>query len=290
VALSIRTLTEADLDAADSILIPAFGSGSRKAELGRYLSLWPAGWVLATLDGAAAGMGGAMDFGAFAYIGLMATRPEMQGQGVGRAVMLELLRRLDARGCPVALLDASRYGYPLYASLGFVEDDTVDVWVGEADRAPAREVSPVAARSLEIRALCEADLPALAAYDAGRFGADRRAALASYLADGPERALAAFSDDGGMAGFLFARLTRDDTLGPWMADGPEVAEALLRAALLRPYNALYVQMPTANASGRPLLARYGFQIGNTLRHMRRGGSPDLARRLRIYGQASFAIG
>jgi len=291
VTLSIRTLTAGDLEAAGALLRAAFGSGSRETELRRYLALRPDGWTLATLDGAAVGMGGAMDFGPFAYVGLMATRPDVRGKGIGRAVMGELLRRLDARDCPVVLLDASQAGYPLYASLGFVVDDTVDVWVGTAEGVRARRTPPADAGEARVRALRAADLPTLAAYDADRFGADRRAVLASYFMDAPEWAFAAYDASGEMAGFIFAGLTRDGMLGPWIADGRDAAEALLAAALALPYDGpLNIQVPTANVGGGRLLERHGFRIDRTLRHMRRGGSPHHERRLRIYGQASFAIG
>jgi GNAT superfamily N-acetyltransferase len=304
-SLTIRTLTQADLDAADTVLMPAYAVPSRKAELRRYLALQPGGWLLATLDGAPAGVVGATNFGAFAYIGLMAVHPQAQRRGIGRALMEQLLARVDAWGCPMALLDASDAGFPLYQALGFVVDDTVDVWVGATAEAHARQAPGTAATGaagIAVCALALDDLPALASYDADRFGADRGAVLASYLGhsrglrqvrgeDGRGHAFAAFGASGAMAGFLFAHATRGDMLGPWMADGPDAAEALLLAALSLPYGgALYVQAPTANVDGRRLLERHGFQIGGTLRHMRRGGAPQLDRRASIYGQASFAIG
>src|SRR5512144_255210 len=124
--ISIRVLTEADLDIADAIMIPAYGvPRSRKRDLRRYLALQPDGWLLALLDGEPAGMGGAIDYGPFAYIGLMAVLPALQRRGIASAIMDRLLAWVAARGCPTALLDASPAGERLYEKLGFVDDDTV---------------------------------------------------------------------------------------------------------------------------------------------------------------------
>src|SRR5215475_9007664 len=122
----IRTVTEADIDAADAIMIPAYGvPRSRKRELRRYLALQPDGWLLAMLDGQPAGMGGATDFGSFAYIGLMAVYPELQRRGIASAIMERLLSWIAVRGCATALLDASSAGERLYEKLGFVDRDKV---------------------------------------------------------------------------------------------------------------------------------------------------------------------
>ncbi len=126
VNLVVRAMTPADLDAADEIAVAAYGGPRRRRrELARYLSLQPGGWMLAVRDGIPVGVSGAIVYGPFASIGLMAVHPSQQRQGIARAVLEHLLAWLQAQGCPVALLDASAMGRPLYATAGFVEDDTV---------------------------------------------------------------------------------------------------------------------------------------------------------------------
>src|SRR5215210_381071 len=102
--ISVRSITEADLDAADVVLEAAYGpsGGRRKERMRRYLSLQPDGWLLALLDDVVVG---AMDYGPFAYIGLMAVHPSAQRRGIGLMLMQRLLAWLDARGCPFSLLD-----------------------------------------------------------------------------------------------------------------------------------------------------------------------------------------
>src|SRR5262245_3409659 len=116
--ITIRILSGEDVDIADAIMIPAYGvPRSRKRDLRRYLALQPDGWLLALLDGEPAGMGGAIDYGPFAYIGLMAVLPALQRRGIASAIMEQLLAWIAARGCPTVLLDASPAGERLYEKL-----------------------------------------------------------------------------------------------------------------------------------------------------------------------------
>jgi ribosomal protein S18 acetylase RimI-like enzyme len=280
--LSIRPLTQDDLDAADAICIPAYGvPRSRKRELRRYMTIQPSNWLLATLDGEPAGLGGATDYGPFAYIGLMAVHPSLQRRGIATAIMEQLLAWLDARGCPLVLLDASPAGEALYEKLGFVDQDRV-LQFTQDDCALRPRLSE---RVTPMRA---DDLPALAAFDTSIFGASRMAVLASYLADYPDRAFVARDADDRISGFLFAQA---DTIGPWVASDPDSAEALLAAALALQFEAPpRVNIPGANSSGNSLLLRYGFSPQRLLHRMRRGGTAAAGRRSQLYGQASLAIG
>jgi GNAT superfamily N-acetyltransferase len=50
---------------------------------------------------------------------VMATLPDWQRQGLGRAIMTCLMQDANATGCDLAFLTASPYGYPLYRQYGF---------------------------------------------------------------------------------------------------------------------------------------------------------------------------
>ena len=280
--LSIRSMTCADLEAAGAIVMAAFESAySRTDEVRRYLTLQPDGWLLATVDDRPVGTVGALDYGPYAYISLLAVHPSAQRHGIGLTLMEHILAWLDARGCPMALLDATDYGAPLYRRLGFVEDDGTLVLGRHAaavlphSAAPARTLQPM-------------DLPALARFDAPIFGAAREAVLASYLADAPGRAFVTHNAAGQITGYLLAQ-TR--ALGPWVACADAVAEVLLAAALALPFaGGPDVAVPASNAPALSLLRRHGFRVTRSLRHMRRGGRGVPSRRTLIYGQASLAIG
>ena len=279
--LAVRAMTEADLDAADAILMPAFAlPRSRKPELRRYLALQPDGWLLVALDGEPVGVVGAIDYGPFAYVGLMGVHPAAQRRGVATLLMERLLAWLDGRGCPMVLLDASAAGAPLYTRLGFVEEDKA-VEFCQDDCAlrprPSERVGPLRAE----------EIAALAGFDAPIFGANRASVLASFFADDPGRAFVARDGEGRIDGYLFAQARR---IGPWAARDAAVAEALLAAALALPFDGSpTVIAPGLNADAGRLLLGYGFSPQRSLRHMRRGAGATGQRGL-LYGQASFAIG
>ena len=280
--LSIRALTIADIGAADQILGAAFRTAdSRRPELQRYLGLQPEGWFVAEADGKLVGTVGAVDFGTFAYLGLMAVDPAMQRRGIARALMQHVLARLDARNCPSVLLDASVYGAPLYRSLGFVDEGQVHVY---ENNTPQRFPNLPAG----VTRLVENDLPSLVAFDTPIFGTARRNVLRAYLTDLPDRAFIMRSASGRITGFVFAQPSR---IGPWVAENSDDAEKLLRAALSVDCDPIVrVLVPSPNPAAVDLLARYGFRFARSQTHMRRGEKYPTRQRELIFGQASFAIG
>ena len=281
--IAIRPLVTADVPAADAILMAAFGGReSRQSDLGRYLAIQPDGWFLATYGGVAAGTVGAMDYGPFAYIGLMAVDPPLQRRGIARALMQHLLAWLDGRGTPMALLDATEFGRPLYAELGFTEEDDACVYRRE------QAASPAAAARGQVSELWAEHLPAVVAFDRPIFGADRGTLLRALVADLPGRCFVAHDEAGEVTGYCCAQKRR---IGPWVACGPAEAEALLQPVLGLPFDAApQVIVPGLNCAAAPLLERYGFQRAHAIRHMRRGGAQHPTRRDCLYGQTSFGAG
>src|SRR5438093_12615489 len=111
--ISIHPFTEAELEAADEVIMAAYNiQHSRKETLHRYLALQQDGSFLAKQDGTIVGFGAVIDYGSFAYVGLMSVLPTMQKRGIGRLLMEHLLAWLDARGCATVLLDATPVGVP----------------------------------------------------------------------------------------------------------------------------------------------------------------------------------
>ncbi|HEX3272086.1 MAG TPA: GNAT family N-acetyltransferase [Ktedonobacterales bacterium] len=284
-SLSIQPLADDLLDEADRVMMAAFRSPSRRDELAFYRSLQPNSWLVATLDGATVGAGGVTCYGPFAWLGLMAVDPAIQRRGIGQALVEALIAQAHELGCEAVLLDASNAGAPVYARVGFVEDDRVRVYARETQAGPM-EGNPEAAR--RATPLTRNDLPALVDFDARYFGASREALLAASFQLYAGRVFATRDESGSLTGYLVAQEQR---LGPWVATTPEAAEALLAHALALPYaEAPSVLVPTLNCDATDLLERIGFTSSRELRHMRHGGEPGLQRRERIYGQASFAIG
>ena len=280
--LNIRNLTTADLNNIDPVLRVAYGTASSfKSELQIYLQLQPDGWLIAECDGVPVGMVGAVDYGIFAYIGLLGVHPSFQRRGIGQSLMERILAWLDERGCLNAVLDATEVGTPLYSTLGFVEEEKslVFSWNNAVQELSASE---------SISELRSHDLTAVTAFDTPLFGANRQAVLTAFLNQFPGRAFLLRDSTGQIIGYLFAQLQK---LGPWAATTPKAAAALLTTALQLSFNGTpRVLVPSSNRTAITLLQGYGFKEERSLSHMRRGRSAVLGKRTMLYGMASFALG
>ncbi len=281
---SVRTLTLADLEIADTITMAAYHlSSSRRIELERYLALQPDGWRIALFDEQPAAVGGIINYGPFAYVGLVGVLPRLQHHGLGAFLMESLLDWAEQQNCPTILLDASDAGANLYHKLGFIEDD-------RAILLSLLEPGELLARSYEkVTELQEEEIPELAAFDAPYFGAERTCVFQRLLQEYPHRAFVCRQTEGQITGYLFVQ---ERTLGPWVAQTPIDAESLLLYTLHSIHfgsEIPHVIISSTHQQGLDLLQRYGFRQQRNLSHMRLGPLPRRQRTL-IYGQASFAIG
>jgi len=279
-ACVVRGLTAADVDTADEVLKAAYGGAeSRAATLRRFLALDAGGWRVALDGDALVGCVGAVDYGRFAYVGMMAVRPEAQGRGIGRALMHDVMDWIDRRHTATVLLDATPAGAPLYASLGFAGEDDACFYTRAKDAEPSRRRDGV----IVLRA---DDAKRVARLDAPIFGADRARLLGLWLAAYPGRAFGVLDDDE-LSGYAIAQEQR---IGPWVARDGAVAEVLLAATLSLPFAGdPTVITPGANHAVREMLGRYGFTHTGGTRHMRRG--PAVPRdRTAICGQVNYAAG
>lgn len=281
-AISLRPLTAADFRTVDPLLTAAYARPSSMLDdLVRYHQHQPDGWIIARLEGAPAGVGGAIAYGNFARIGLVAVHPDVQRQGIGRAIMEYLLEWAAVRGASTVLLDATPAGVPLYTRLGFVTDDFARAY----SASPGASLAGPQAQA--VRPLEPADLPDVVAFDAERFGASRPAILAHYVEEFAGHAFVAHDRGGRLVGYLIAQAQR---LGPWLEFTQEVAEALLAHALPLCRGNTQVLVPECNRAATALLERNAFSPGRRWHSMRRGGIRDLRQRQRLYGYTNFYVG
>lgn len=278
--VEIRTIRDDDVEAVRRILDGAYGPNPERVNrIRRYRAIGADTWLLAVDGGEAVGMAGAVDYGAFAYVGMVGVLPAAQRRGIGERMMRVLMEVLERRRCPTLLLDASEVGEPLYRKLGFEVDDTVVLY--------AREVALADTARGDVRPMRDGNLEAVVALDREVGRADRRALLANLLAEFPDRAFVACGPDGALRGFVFGQTL---TIGPWIAEDDRAAAPLLDAALGLAYTSgVSVAAPGSNAAAAALLEAAGFARGRVLSHMRLG--PPVPRdRRRIFGQASLAAG
>ena len=280
--ITIRNLRAADLDAADRIYRAAFGrDDSRKPEIAFYLTLQSGGWLLASLDGEPAGFVGAINYGPFAYVGMMCVCPETQRRGIGRALMERLLTWLDKRNCPLVMLDATAAGAPLYLKLGFEETGEMYTcrWHGQIRPGDV---------SAGIQDLLPEHLSELAAFDTPIFGANRSAVFAEYVRRFPHRGFIVWDKAGQVSGYIFGQARR---IGPWVARRPEDAEALLGKALSLDYeHSPIMAVPAANPAVNDILRCHDFTMDGPWLHMQRGQPTSPIRYEQIYALASYTLG
>jgi ribosomal protein S18 acetylase RimI-like enzyme len=282
--VTIKCLMPGNFAAAGEVIQAAFERPvSFQAMLRLHRAIEPEGLWGAWRQGRLVGTASVVDYGPLAYIGLMAVDPGLQRLGLGRQLLEHALAWLDARGCPTALLDATDKGAPLYAHYGFADVATASEWVHSGE-PPLPAGGTSSAARLEPGVAPEE----LAAFDAPLFGACRLKLLRAQLAEHAARCLVARDSNGAVAGYLIAR---DPVLGPWAAGTPQVAAALLNAALnLRFAQPPMVLVPRSNQHAAALLERSGFTLRRRLRHMRRGGNGLVGKPDALYGQSSFGHG
>src|SRR5262245_61088769 len=226
-SIEIRLAQSSDLPSASRVMQAAFQrTHSFEPVLRVQQRAQPDGLWLAFDGSDIVGSVGCIHYGPLAYIGLMAVHPDYQRRGLGRRMMDSLLAWLDARRCPTALLDATEAGSHLYFPLDFVDVASARLFDCEPE---ARR--PAASGHFRISQPAIGDFESLARFDATHFGADRERLLRGLWRDKRDRWLVARDSSGQLAGHL---LVGDPVLGPWVAESPAAAKALLLAAIELP--------------------------------------------------------
>ncbi len=208
----------------------------------------------------------------FGWVAMVIVDPAHRRQGVGTALLRHAIAHLTRQGLTVKL-DATPQGKLLYDTLGFVDEYGVARLEVEQLRVPAP--------ALRCPPLTAADLEAVSAFDAPIFGASRWQVLASYYQDYPHLGFL-YRDGQRVRGYILAREgLRAFHIGPWVAEEPEVAAALLSTLWQqRQPERVFIDVPNPNPHVRPLLEGLGFRqqrpfIRMYLGENRHPGKPEL---------------
>jgi GNAT superfamily N-acetyltransferase len=192
--------------------------------------------------------------GRFAWISMVLVAGEYRRRGLATRLMRRAMDELAAAGL-VPVLDATPDGRAVYRRLGFT-----DSWGFARLIRRERQDAPAfaAPAGVTIRAVTDADWPALCAYDATAFGAERGAVLAGLRGRLPPAELMA-ERAGGVAGFL---LGRDGMLAghlcPLIADDDAIACALIARALEALDGPLFIDFADDKSAVRRFLETRGF--------------------------------
>jgi ribosomal protein S18 acetylase RimI-like enzyme len=269
------------LDAMDAVMQQAYGVSSFRSSIDRFVAVQPDGLVVVENNGSVVGAGCCVAYpgGRFGWIGLVATAPQFQRQGIATAITEHLSDVLAGHDC-APVLDASAAGGPVYERMGFEDrgKTTVMRFGGGADLA--------AIEGYECGPLTGDDLDEVVRFDTPRFGAERRALLATLIRQYAERSVV-LRRRGKVAGYLVAQ---ESTLAPLVADTSESLISLVDAAVRLDWQ-LPPRINVPPESGHlATLQRLGFEAQRELRHMRRGIEVLPGRRESIAAQVSLGEG
>lgn len=282
--MRLRPLTDAaaEIEIVDGLLMRAYRFSSRRRDLEAYLAAQPDGWFVIVDRGEIVAVAGALAYGSFCWLGLVATDPVRQREGLASKLSARLVAWAHDKGCKTIALEASAAGRPLYERLGFR-------MVGETlELSPPSDVAPRKPASAVRR--CANRVEELVALDEQIFGGDRGRLLHALSHDKDCRCYVATYDDR-LAGYLFGR-TR--LLGPGCARTADVACDLVHAALsdgdartmIEPQHLL---LPIESRHLDALLS-LGFRIQRRLPHMRLGNPVLPGKRDLLLAQTSYAAG
>jgi GNAT superfamily N-acetyltransferase len=217
--------------------------------------------------------------GGFAWISMVLVTGEYRRRGLAtRLLQLAMNDLAAARLVPV--LDATPDGHAVYQRLGF-EDSWGFHRLIRRERPAGVAATPRPA-GVTIRPINDADWPALCAYDAAAFGAERSAVLAGLRGRLPAAELMA-ERDGRIAGVLLGRDGRIAAqVGPLIAEDDAIARALLARALDGIDGPAFIDLADAKGEIRSWLEARGFSAVRPLTRMVHGRSQRFDDAVRTY--------
>jgi GNAT superfamily N-acetyltransferase len=221
--------------------------------------------------------------GRFAWISMVLVTGEYRRRGLATKLMQQAMRDLAAAKL-VPVLDATPDGREVYRRLGFQDSWGFQRLIRrERPRAAPSFSAPA---GVVVRPITDVDWPALCAYDAAAFGAERSAVLAGLRSRLPAADLLAMRGNA-IAGFL---LGRDGGLashiGPLIADDDAVACALVARALEGIEGPLFIDLADSKSALRGFLDAHGFTAVRPFTRMLYGSSArfdDPARTFAVVG-------
>jgi GNAT superfamily N-acetyltransferase len=228
-------------------------------------------------------VGSGIAYGPLGFVGNMVVAADCQRRGLGSAILTGVIDFLEGAGCVRLELNATSDGRPLYERHGFR---------GTGTSATAEIPRAIALRSddtIEVRQASAGDLEPVRSYDRPRFGGDRRRVLELLLTDPDAMVLTATRGEG-LIGYGCVRASAG-RIGPFLADAPSVAEALMAAAFEAAPNVdeLRVNLPPGNEVGASWLRGLGVEMSGWDGRMARGA--ELPKREEtLYGMAVGALG
>ncbi|MEP7082830.1 MAG: GNAT family N-acetyltransferase [Chloroflexota bacterium] len=217
------------------------------------------------------------------FVGNMMVAEDRRREGIGSAVLEAVVGFLRGQRCTRLELFATAQGRPLYARHGFTP-------IEPGSRARLPQDLPLApGGDIEVTRGGHGELDPLVDFDTPRFGGDRTPLLATMLPD-PERPTLVARRGEAIVGYGWLRVD-EDRIGPWVADGPAEAAAILAEAFRRvpDHPELTANIPISNRGAVAWLRGLGVEPDPWDGRMALG-SPIQRREETIFGSTAGALG
>jgi GNAT superfamily N-acetyltransferase len=282
--LSMRTATLKDLPAIADLRIQV---GMAPHDWALRLAIEPPNarcLVVEDRAGRLVGVGSGVAYGPLGFVGNMMVAEDRRRQGIGSGVLDAVIEFLSERRCTRLELFATQQGRPLYARHGFTPIEP-----GSRARLPRGLPLPPPGDDIVVSEGDGRALDSLVEFDTPRFGGDRSALLRAMLADRERPALVA-RHGARVVGFGWLRVD-EDRIGPWVADEPGIATAILAEAFRRVPDRpeLTANIPISNRRAVEWLRALGVEPDPWDGRMARG-APIPRREESIYGSTAGALG
>ena len=285
----IRTMMASDVTSAMELSVAA-NWNQTEVDWRRVMQLSPHGCRCIEDAGRVVATASLLPYGTrLAWIGMVLTRPEYRRRGLAKRLMEDAIASAERGGIRTLKLDATDEGRPLYESLGFVVEQTVERWgsngrvssVAKEVAAPGRIIALDSSQSSKIS-------DDLLAQDEEAFGASRGTLLEVLSASGTCRI--------GAKGYSLSRPGRTARhLGPCVASSEEEGRPLIAAQLEgarhtddAPGKWYWDLLPMNEAAVR-CATEFGFTRRRTLWRMQRGESIRTNDAM-VYAIAGFELG
>ena len=246
---AIGRLAPDELPDAEALVVEA-GWNQVAADWRIFLELGTAYAVRA--DGRVIATAAILPYGHCAWISMVLVAASHRRRGLATRLLHRCIADVTAQGL-VPVLDATPAGRTVYAPLGFKE-----AWGFARLASSRRSARPSDAGAVTVHPITDAIWPALCAYDAAVFGADRSAVLARMRGRLPAANL--FAERAGrITGMLLGRDGRTAAhLGPLTAEDDPTARALLAQCLGAIDGSVYIDLADAKSEVRGWLEALGF--------------------------------
>ncbi|MBL8674855.1 MAG: GNAT family N-acetyltransferase, partial [Rhodospirillales bacterium] len=185
------------------------------------------------------------------WIGMVLVTRARRRDGLGTLLLRRCVEHVSASGA-VAGLDATDLGRPLYLTMGFHDLYRLSRW--RVDRVPPAPPSPP---GVELRPMRSADLDTVAAFDAPRSAMERGYMLRHLRGRRPALAWVA-RRGGAVVGYVTGRGgLGPSSVGPVVADGEDIAIALMAKAMSAASGPFLLDSPDAHTGVAKWLAGAG---------------------------------